>query len=189
MSGRGVISIFKKIIWTFMIVIAALIIGFIYIIYTDFSPSEQPVTEESTDTDTETPQEEEEEPVLLDEKEDENKNPFHTITKQEEVTEVMMRDFIHKMSHQKIYAEAKWGLIEITDERINWLLESVDKTKKPLEEKAEYKKILERWAEGDFSHAVEDHNTVWRMQGGNIGEALRLLSKEEEEDYLESKRN
>ncbi|MEI3611284.1 DUF6241 domain-containing protein [Pseudogracilibacillus sp. SO30301A] len=180
---------FKKIIWTFIIVIVALIGWFTYIVYTDFSASEQPVTEEPAETETESPQEEgEEEPILLNEQGDEDKNPFNTTMKQEEVTEEVMRDFIHKMSHQKIEAEAKWGLIEITDERIDWLLKSVDKTKEPLQHKEVYKKILTRWADGDFSHAVEDHNTIWEMQGGNIGEAIRLLTAEEEKAYLESKR-
>lgn len=190
MDGRGeVVFILKKIMWTFIIVIVALIGWFTYIVYTDFSTSEQPVTGEPDETETESPQDEEEEPILLNEQGDEDKKPFNTTMKQEEVTEEVMRDFIHKMSHQKIEAEAKWGLIEITDERIDWLLKSVDKTKEPLNNKEVYKKILTRWAEADFSHAVEDHNTIWEMQGGNIGKALRLLTAEEEEAYLESKRN
>lgn len=144
--------------------------------------------EEEVDNEDEEVQEDEEEPVLLEGQRDEGLNPFNTQIKQEEITESEIRDFIHKMAHQKIHAEEKWGLIEITDERIKWLLESVDKSQETIEHKDVYKKLLTRWQAGDFSQAVEDHNTIWTMQGGNIGKALRLLTEEEEAEYLDSKR-
>lgn len=162
--------------------------GFVYVIYNDFSSANEPdETEEPMETE-EVEDSEEEEPVLLDGPRDDELNPFNTKIKQEEMTESTIRDYIHKMSHQKIHAEEKWGLIEITAERVEWLLESVDKTKEQIEHKDVYTKILTRWADGDFSQAVEDHNTIWTMQGGNIGKALRLLTEDEEAAYLESKR-
>jgi hypothetical protein len=47
--------------------------------------------------------------------------------------------------------------------------------------------ILNRWAEGDFSRADKDHNAIWNVQGGTIGEATGVMSPEEEQQYLETK--
>lgn len=35
-------------------------------------------------------------------------------------------DYIHGMKHQKVIAEAKWFFYEITSERIDWLLDTVE---------------------------------------------------------------
>ena len=48
-----------------------------------------------------------------------------------------------------------------------------------------YEQIITRWLNGDFSQAVEDHNTIWRLQNGNVGEATRLLTEEEIQRYHE----
>ena len=38
----------------------------------------------------------------------------------------------------------------------------------------------------DFSQVDQDHNTVWRLQGGTIGEATGILTPKEEQAYIES---
>ena len=42
---------------------------------------------------------------------------------------------------------------------------------------------LEDWMEGDFSNAVQVHNTIWNERDGTIGKVRGLMSLEEEMDY------
>jgi hypothetical protein len=88
------------------------------------------------------------------------------------------------MSHQKVKAKQKWGFYQITPERIIWLLEGLDLVEVQYEKI--YWEILEKWAQEDFSTADEDHNTIWQLQGGTIGEATGVLSPEEEKVYIKS---
>lgn len=98
-----------------------------------------------------------------------------------------VNEAIHNMSHQKVEASVKWGHTEITQEKVDRLL-AVCKMN-DYKYKELYISILERWSKGDFSHAVEDHNAIWEMQGGeesrNSGRATRLLRPEEERAYIE----
>lgn len=91
---------------------------------------------------------------------------------------------IHKMTHQKIVANDKWGAIEMTKERIDELYELVDKS--DFEYRGELKTILDRWKTDDFSRVDEDHNTVWRIQGGSLGRAQGIMTKEQEEVFIEN---
>jgi hypothetical protein len=50
---------------------------------------------------------------------------------------------------------------------------------------ANHRKILTRWSEGDFTQADNDHNAIWKLQKGNIGEATRPLTPEEELKFVE----
>lgn len=45
--------------------------------------------------------------------------------------------------------------------------------------------ILEPWTTRDFSNAVSAHNRIWAYQKGNIGKATRLLTPQEELEYIE----
>ncbi|ADU28847.1 DUF6241 domain-containing protein [Evansella cellulosilytica] len=94
-----------------------------------------------------------------------------------------VQNFIHWMSHQKVAADQKWGKMLITDERITRIIEVIEANNYDHEDV--YTSILTRWQVGDFSQAVEDHNTIWRLQNGTIGEATRLLTPEEERQYIE----
>lgn len=98
-----------------------------------------------------------------------------------------VNEAIHSMSHQKVKAESQWGREQITQAKVDRLLEISKESNYKFKEL--YVSILERWSKGDFSHAVEDHNAIWEMQGGddstNSGRATRLLSPEEEEQYIE----
>ncbi|MFV8828220.1 DUF6241 domain-containing protein [Alkalihalobacterium sp. APHAB7] len=42
-----------------------------------------------------------------------------------------------------------------------------------------------RSTKGDFSQAVYDHNVIWEIQGGTVGKATRLLTEEEEREYIQ----
>lgn len=88
------------------------------------------------------------------------------------------------MSHQKIGAEEKSGFLLITQERIK-SLHNIVNNHKFISEVA-YKEILRSWEKGDYSNAVSQHNKVWSLQYGQIGEALTILSSEEEVAYINS---
>ncbi|SHN22997.1 DUF6241 domain-containing protein [Gracilibacillus kekensis] len=90
---------------------------------------------------------------------------------------------LHKMTHQKIHANEKWGAVEITPERINLMLDiAKDST---FTHREFYMDALTAWKNGDFSNAVEVHNYIWERQNGTIGRASRLLTEEEERQYVE----
>lgn len=122
---------------------------------------------------------------ILDE-ENQYVNPFHEEYKQEELTDRHYQDYIHKMSHQKVVADTKWGFYLITDERIDWLLESLETTYESLGDGKTYRDILSRWQNEDFSRVDQDHNTIWNLQGGSIGKATGILNAEEEKEYIEN---
>jgi len=99
-----------------------------------------------------------------------------------------VNEAIHNMSHQKVEAKVKWGHTQITQAKVDRLLEVSKESNYKFKEL--YIEILERWSKGDFSHAVEDHNAIWEMQGGdestNSGKAIRLLTPTEEQAYIEN---
>jgi hypothetical protein len=101
-----------------------------------------------------------------------------------DLTELEIQNYIHWMSHQKIQAKQKWGKMLITKERIDRLLEVVEKNEFIHEDL--YKDILTRWSEEDFTQAVKDHNAIWSLQNGSVGKAKRLLNEEEEQEYIKN---
>ncbi|MBN8193783.1 hypothetical protein JI667_16655 [Bacillus sp. NTK074B] len=108
-------------------------------------------------------------------------NPFGERVKTP-LSEGLIQQYLHAMSHQKVQAKEKWSYFKITDERIDFLLSQLEINQ--YENEATYKEILTSWKEGDFSDAVSDHNKIWRMQDGTVGKASGLLSPEAEEAYM-----
>ncbi|MGJ9383519.1 DUF6241 domain-containing protein [Salipaludibacillus sp. CF4.18] len=100
----------------------------------------------------------------------------------DDMPENKVKKAMHHMSHQKITADRKWGKIFITEGRIKRLIDVVEANE--YENKTIYLSILERWESGDFSRADEDHNTIWKLQGGTIGRATGLMTEEEENRYI-----
>lgn len=113
-------------------------------------------------------------------------NPFGDSMKQKNIDDAHIIKYIHAMSHQKVEADKKWGFYEITDKRINWLLDAVDHNKPLLNNTDKYTEILTRWKNDDFSQIDDDHNFVWNLQGGTKGaeKATGILSDEEEKAYI-----
>lgn len=101
-----------------------------------------------------------------------------------DMSEVEVQYAIHHMSHQKVKADKKWGHLQITPERTERLIEVVQANEQEYDHSSLYINILNRWKENDFSSAVSDHNKLWKLQGGNLGEAKRLLSAKEEKEYV-----
>jgi hypothetical protein len=112
------------------------------------------------------------------------KNPFGEDKKINDLTDDDMQLIIHEMAHQKVKADQKWGYIRVTQNRVDWLYRALNKNK--FTDEKTYRVILTRWKKGDFSKAVQDHNAVWRLQGGTIGKATGLLSPSEEKNYIEA---
>ncbi|MFD2215888.1 DUF6241 domain-containing protein [Metabacillus endolithicus] len=100
-----------------------------------------------------------------------------------ELTEEDILNYMHGMSHQKVIAEEKWLHYEMTTERINYLIAVVENG--PYEHEEVFLDILHRWSVDDFSEADKDHNKIWRIQGGTIGEATGVMTAEQEQLYLE----
>ncbi|SFG25677.1 DUF6241 domain-containing protein [Sporolactobacillus nakayamae] len=113
------------------------------------------------------------------------KNPFGEDKKINDLTDDDMQLFIHEMAHQKVKADQKWGYIRITQNRVDWLYRALDQNKFTYEKT--YQAILKRWKKGDFSKVDQDHNAVWKLQGGTIGKATGLLSPAEEKRYIEAR--
>lgn len=100
-----------------------------------------------------------------------------------DMTEDDIQNAIHHMSHAKVYAVEKWSHLEPTQTRIDQLLYVVERNHTVLDYGELYIRILEKWQAGDFLNAVTDHNSIWDLQGGTIGEATRLLTEDEQVAY------
>lgn len=90
---------------------------------------------------------------------------------------------MHEMTHQKVVADEKWGATQMTEERINMLYNIVKYS--TYHEKFDLLKILSKWKAGDFRTVDSDHNMLWKMQDGTVGEATGILSEEEEQKFIE----
>lgn len=96
---------------------------------------------------------------------------------QKAVMEVM-----HKMTHQKVKAEEKWGAIPMIPDTINQVYNIVKNSH--FELKDDLLGILKKWKKGDFEEIAEDHNYFWQHQDGTIGKAYGKMTKTEEETFI-----
>ncbi len=99
--------------------------------------------------------------------------------------EWVFKQEIHEMTHQKVYASHKWGEVVVTEELIDDMLQKLDEQQEEFKNASFYHETLTAWKRGDFSNAVEVHNEIWASQSGTIGQATRLLTAEEEKEYIE----
>lgn len=94
-----------------------------------------------------------------------------------------LRKTIHYMSHQKVHADHKFGRkILIEKDKVESLYKMLDNNE--YEHEGLYREILGEWKEGNFENAVEHHNALWEIDGGNKGKATRLMTEEEEKAYI-----
>lgn len=100
-------------------------------------------------------------------------------TKQTGRDEKAVWDEMHKMINTKIVADEIWGKITITPEKIASLISEVEKSN--YKTRKDLLNMLNRWMEGDYRKAVEDHNFLWDQLGGTIGKAKDLNEKTKEE--------
>lgn len=94
-----------------------------------------------------------------------------------DMTELEVQIYIHEMTHQHVEAQPKWGEIATSPQNIENLLTIVQANQDAYEYSDYYIDVLEKWEEGDFSNAVEVHNTIWNWHGGTIGRATGLLKR------------
>ena len=111
-------------------------------------------------------------------------NPFGEKVKTP-LSETIIQQYIHAMSHQKVKAKEKWSFYKISEERINFLLGQLEVNNYKHEKL--YIDILTSWKDGDFSSAAYQHNAIWKLQMGTVGKASGLLSPKEEEAFLQSR--
>lgn len=105
---------------------------------------------------------------------------YETMREEELIQEV------HNMTHQKVEADKKWGASEITADKVQKIYEVIkNKDFKKSSNKQMLLDILEPWTRQDFSNSVSAHNRIWAYQKGNIGKATRLLTPQEELEYIE----
>jgi hypothetical protein len=83
------------------------------------------------------------------------------------------------MSHDKVIADQKRGDVDMTTLNIQTMSQIIDENQDNLENYDVYRYILDKWIAGDFSTADDDHNVIWEMQGGEVGQATGVM------DYTE----
>lgn len=102
----------------------------------------------------------------------------------EDASEAAVMAMMHKMTHQKVIASEKWGIIQMNQE-------SISKAKQLLlasdfNSKEELLEIISRWEKGQFDQVDNDHNFIWELQGGSIGRATGILSDEQDQQFIEN---
>lgn len=120
----------------------------------------------------------------LEQYKEEGKNPFGESIQGKQLRDSDVQEYIHGMTHQKVIAEKKWGFYEIHPTRIEWLLKAVNESSDRLISSDVYKEILTKWQEGNFAEVDQDHNTIWNIQGGTVGKATGIMSKDDEAEYV-----
>lgn len=110
-------------------------------------------------------------------------NPFWHSQTQEELTEPLVQQYLYGMVKQKVIVPLYRVRYEMTQERIEWLAGGIE-GRTDMRHGSMYLDILHRWGSGDFSRAVEDHNTLYRLMDGETGEAQRLATAAEEEEFI-----
>ena len=100
----------------------------------------------------------------------------------DESTQPEVLAVMHKMTHQKIVANDKWGSILMSKENIDTVHEVIESSNYP--DRNDLLKIITRWKNGDFSRVDADHNSIWTLQGGTIGRAQGIMSIEEERWFI-----
>ncbi|WP_413306696.1 DUF6241 domain-containing protein [Bacillus sp. 1P10SD] len=97
-------------------------------------------------------------------------------------SEYQVIEVMHKMTHQKVKAEEKWGAIPMVPDTINRVYEIVSNS--DFDRKDQLLAILEKWKASNFAAVDDDHNYFWQYQGGTVGQAYGILSKAEEETFI-----
>ncbi len=97
-------------------------------------------------------------------------------------TDEHIQTALHEMAHQKTKADQKWGYIFITQERIESLLEIINSN--DVAQKSTYVDILERWKQGKYEKVDADHNKIWKLQSGNLGEGKGVMSEKEQKELI-----
>lgn len=104
-----------------------------------------------------------------------------------DMSELAVQNAIHHMSHQKVEADKKWGVLPLTEERVDRLLEVVQHNREDYKHGSVYEEILLKWQNKNFTSVDDDHNAIWELQDGSVGRATGIMSAEEEQEFIEEK--
>lgn len=102
----------------------------------------------------------------------------------QDASEAAVMAMMHKMTHQKVIASEKWGIIQMNQESISkakQLLQASD-----FNSKEELLEMVSRWEKGQFNQVDDDHNFIWSLQGGSIGRATGILTDQQEQEFIEN---
>ncbi|MEP9409241.1 DUF6241 domain-containing protein [Peribacillus frigoritolerans] len=98
-------------------------------------------------------------------------------------TETEVMDVMHKMTHQKVRSQDKWGAIPMSPKIIEEVYKIVDSS--GFQHRDRLLSIAARWRDFDFSTIVQDHNFFWEYKAGTVGKAHGTLSRAEEVEFIE----
>lgn len=98
-------------------------------------------------------------------------------------TETEVMDVMHKMTHQKVRSQDKWGAIPMSPKIIEEVYKIVDSS--DFQHRDRLLSIAARWRAFDFSTIVQDHNFFWVDKEGTVGKAHGTLSRAEEVEFIE----
>ncbi|MEF2093080.1 DUF6241 domain-containing protein [Bacillus sp. CFBP9009] len=98
-------------------------------------------------------------------------------------TEAEVMDVMHKMTHQKVRSQDKWGAIPMSPKIIEEVYKIVDSS--DFQHRDRLLAIAARWRDFDFSMIVQDHNFFWEDKEGTVGKAHGILSRAEEVEFIE----
>lgn len=102
-----------------------------------------------------------------------------------EVYEEDVISFMHHLTHQKVEASDKWVSIEMTPERVELLVQVIEQKGKDWKRGKQMLTIAKKWHRGYFDEIDSDHNYLWKIENGTIGEAKGILSAKEEQAFVE----
>ncbi len=102
----------------------------------------------------------------------------------EATTEAQIIDIMHKMTHQKVKAEDKWGAIPMSDNTVSQVIEFLKKSN--FSSKEDLIDIAEKWKSGEYQTVDQDHNYFWEWQGGTVGRAYGTMTSAEEEEFIKN---
>ncbi|MED0667749.1 DUF6241 domain-containing protein [Bacillus badius] len=109
---------------------------------------------------------------------------IHSVEIKEDTTQDEIVTIMHKMTHQKVLADDKWGAIKMDPETINEVYSVIEASN--FKDKAALLSIAKKWKEGNFSEADADHNFFWNLQNGTVGKAKGLMSEEQEKEFIKN---
>ncbi|MDM5214207.1 DUF6241 domain-containing protein [Peribacillus sp. NJ4] len=101
----------------------------------------------------------------------------------EESTEMEVMDVMHKMTHQKVRSQDKWGAIPMSPKIIEEVYNIINTS--DFKHRDKLLGIAARWKDFNFSTIVQDHNFFWEDKEGTVGKAHGTLSTAEEIEFIE----
>jgi len=90
--------------------------------------------------------------------------------------------YMHKLANGLIIAEDNeiWGTEDMNKKNLATALKMA-KSLPESDQREDWISIIKTWQKANFSHIVDDHNTVWRFLDGGLGKAIKVNTVKVEE--------